>query len=155
MGSLRERAGQFPWRRCAKAATTFWHAGKQARSVWPLTDWKVLRNQIRHSNVAHHVQFETGLASYQDKMPPVSSNSQAGDSKTKRRAKPRNHTLFGMQENKPSLFGLWPTERCCAIKSDIATLRTMFNLKRAWQAIMRNNKVPNVRSNVRVYKATL
>ena len=40
-----------------------------------------------------------------------------------------------MQENKPGLFGLWPTERCCAIKSDIATLRTMFNLKRAWQAI--------------------
>ena len=43
--------------------------------------------------------------------------------------------LFGMQVNKPGLFGLWPTERCCAIKSDVAKLRTMFSLKRAWQAI--------------------
>ena len=51
-------------------AKTFWHAGKQTRSAWPLTDWKVLHNQIKHSNLAHHVQFETGLAGYQNKRCP-------------------------------------------------------------------------------------
>ena len=80
------------------SATTIWHAGKQARSVWPLTDWKVLHNQIRHSNLAHHVQFETGLAGYQNKRSP-------------REFKPASRELRD-QRNMKGSGSFWLSKRC-------------------------------------------
>ena len=39
------------------------------------------------------------------------------------------------KKNKSGRFGLKSTERCCAIKSAMATSHPIFNLKRVWQAI--------------------
>ena len=107
---VKDATPQLPWLiTCSmkRTARTFWYAGKQTRSVWPLTDWKVSRNQIRRSNVAHHFQSQTGLASYQDKMPPVSSNSQAEDSNTKRRAKPRKLLQADLWSKFNPVLWLW------------------------------------------------